>query len=816
MSSAIGYNLAFPMKARETIRANNGLGQKLIEGGRESVLAQSTSVVIGQPLRGLAERTRYAIASRLGMPISKQKEYARYFDPAVERETPQRALSDLPTVIEALGTRLEGTKDTLPTTPRKLYGEWVQTREALQAEIGEDNKLVDYILYRPTGEHVLFYITKGTQLAPLVIKRGDIDTEDIHTQLAENISVPLAVDHMIDPAVVNRPTPHMKSALAIESGIKQIQRIVGHNAEYDLSQERVDKISTVTNRVQLRRHKEMSLEGSVIANLVKSGASSVGEMQKVTRVLTETMYYDEAAREVSYDEALAVVWTQIQTIDGGVSSSNFEQFARETVYFQLITQALREAPQLVATFIDSGCYEQFAGAFKDRYLASYGQTEHAVAEAMLANYYLSRFEGNQDPALSPSQETKREIPDFHDVLGTFIANHANIAPPVPQIHAGPRDQAYELSFLGDHLKDIPQPIYQLSASERESLVQDAEDSVVHINHQRRRYGVGRLIMDKLEARFPLIADSDLPPTAMTELVGNLIMTRVPGEKRFTASSVLRADGYLAAGLSELQPFDELGEASFQSIEDSIRYIFNGNRLQSEVSGEAQRYAVPDDGNAVFAPDGITYQSSPYESQVGRLFEQSPVVLDFLLSDPRVPENIRSFMRVVGSEDLPIKLLEQYVDPVMQDPLIVNKFYTEGVSQFQTMLVHRYVTDFMRGVETELIHLTEPTSKRFKRKAVPVWENFDFSHVSDEVLEEAIGRTLAFGEHRINKLDNKNDGQRYMKDVQEDMEVAVLWDTFGMKFLRWQNRMTADSYLGYGWHCGCFYRKTIFNNTLPQY
>jgi hypothetical protein len=759
----------------------------LFIGGRESAIAQSASVVVGQPARGAAEYLSNRVARRFNLPHGRKTDI--YFAPdRRERDVPPCEATDIPRIIESIGARLEGSKDTLGRTPRSLYSQWERAREALQEEIGSDKQLTNYVLYRPTGDHVLFFVHKGDQLSPLVMHQGELPLDAIHDQTQNYNAVSLP--------------KHTDAALAIETGIKQIQTDLGKHADYDIAQERVDRLSRAANRVPLRRHAVFEKEGDIIRSLYAHGATSTGELQTVLVDLTETISYD-ARGGVQYDQDLANVWKKVHAEakqESGMSDEQiataFEQFANEVAFYQLVTQYFKERPEITEQFMASGLYTQFAPAFKDRFLASYGQTETAIAEAILANYFLSQFE-TTDVVHSPSQGYINDIPDFHSSIGEYVTKENNVDLPAILCESID-DQTATLQAVTQILREVTKPLYRITEDRKDEVIAQAEAALENVRHEKRRHQAGRVVMETLEARLPIIYDSEHPPTVLTEVVGNMIMTRVPGENRFTAASALQAEGYIPEGPVIPQPFESKEESPYQTIDDSLRYIFNGSK-----------------GEDVVLDTYGTGVESRFESQVGRMYEQAPVILDFLLNDDRVPENVRNLMQLTVSEDLPERLLEYFNDPIAQDPLMVNKFYPEKVSTFRTMLAHRFVTDFVRGVETELITRTGTKRERLKRKALPVWKDHDFSTVDQDVLDGAIESTLAFGSHRIDKLDNKAEPST-LKDAQESIEFAVFWDTFGMKFLRWQKQMNTESYLGYGWHCGCYYRKAIFNNTIPQY
>jgi hypothetical protein len=150
--------------------------------------------------------------------------------------------------------------------------------------------------------------------------------------------------------------------------------------------------------------------------------------------------------------------------------------------------------------------------------------------------------------------------------------------------------------------------------------------------------------------------------------------------------------------------------------------------------------------------------------------------------------------------------------------VVNRFFPGGFADFQTMTEHRYATDFVRGVETQLVLSERSFPEKLQRRFGGKWVNNDFSQVSGAAVEDAIAKTLAIGSHRIDKLNHERGVKREtLKDWQEFAEKSLGWDTHEMKFLRWESFWNVWNTLGPGWDCICFSRKPIFNaETLRQY
>ena len=178
--------------------------------------------------------------------------------------------------------------------------------------------------------------------------------------------------------------------------------------------------------------------------------------------------------------------------------------------------------------------------------------------------------------------------------------------------------------------------------------------------------------------------------------------------------------------------------------------------------------------------------------------------------------MRSFIKTVGSPELAVRVLERFGSIGDQDPNIVNRFFPEGFVEFQKMALYRYIHDFIRGVETNLIFAKNSPSESLRRRFSGQWQNNDFSTLSDEQVRTAIKKTLATGSHRIRLLNHEQGvKRRTLSDYQEFLERMFGWDTLDMSFLRWEKLWNIWNTLGGAWDCICFSRKTVFNAPVLQ-
>jgi recombination protein RecA len=303
---------------------------------------------------------------------------------------------------------------------------------------------------------------------------------------------------------------------------------------------------------------------------------------------------------------------------------------------------------------------------------------------------------------------------------------------------------------------------------------------------------GAHVLERMRKLVPIIVNDDKLARFFPIVVAKLGMAAVPGEGRYTASSWLNKAGEMMPEGTELHPFESLSEG--KKVEDSIRHIFNGE-LQKKNTGAS---------------------NSAYESQVARIYENGGNILKFLMDDKRVPENVKDFIGTITSHSIADRVLEQFGPIADQDPNVANRFY-DDFAEFQTSVVHRYVTDFVRGVETHLINLTQPVGDRVARRTLGDWKNYDFSQIPDDILRLAITYTLADGEHRIKKLNHETKENITLKDKQELIERWIGTFTYDLQFVQHDQFMNIWRSLGGAWDCICFSRKTVFNpRTLKQY
>lgn len=147
----------------------------------------------------------------------------------------------------------------------------------------------------------------------------------------------------------------------------------------------------------------------------------------------------------------------------------------------------------------------------------------------------------------------------------------------------------------------------------------------------------------------------------------------------------------------------------------------------------------------------------------------------------------------------------------------------GLSEAQKFITYRLITEFVEGVNTNLILETKSPIRKQGRIWGGVWTNDDFSKVENSVVEGAITKTLEDGknqlllyDHRLDKGEKKRVGK--LTANRRMAAEKYLWDSYDTRFKRWVNRRGSyDNALEVAIECVCPLRDTIFNpRTLQQW
>lgn len=571
--------------------------------------------------------------------------------------------------------------------------------------------------------------------------------------------------------------------------------------------------SSIANNFYYKRHQFMEREGEFFTTLRHFGVTNIGELQTLSQELfSRGLIVNSVAGTVGLDGDLLERWTKIRALpllkpDNETIKlirDEAQQYANEQVYYRLILDSLRQNHRLLTEFLSSGLYAKYADAFKDRHAAAFGATETETALNMLSGSYLYAFEGVDRPNLSPSQQFLAKIPGYHDDLKIFLERFPGGHPPLPCILGqgdvldGQRACLKQIidSMNPEDVGKINKANDKLFSGRKAKVLHDADTTIVTAEKQLARNVLHRRALHLLHKNGGIVTEGNNSRVGLDAcLIANIGLkkARVEGKMQFLYPWLPDSSGYLGPDVDRvLPPLPE--QCPSKTVAEALQRIFNG------------------DGN--------------YQSQEARIFEDAPVILDFLKSNENVPLRVRKFMNTLISPELIVKVLERFGDIQDNDPNIINRFFPEGVSEFHLASIYRYVFDFVRGVESNLLIKTSGKENVVKRMGRYLemwtgdWANNDFSQVDDNVLESAILETIRDGDNRILELnhavgesfDGFNEDQHYntWKTFQEKMEIIFGWKTKGLEFTRWTKFWDIWHTLGGTWDCICFTRKTVFN------
>lgn len=754
------------------------LATAFFEGGKESPFARTVAEGVG-PLRSFAAWTAYNVSGG-----RFRGDLGQYFKKP-ENKPLSVEISDAPLILDEIDKRLSGDDRVVENfIGAEAYRKWVALKGKIEGFFGQRIGVTDYVLYdRQRGDTYLFVGDK-TDIVPLKVKSEDFSGNALMSEYRSGRSI----------GTIQSPRGQgdLKPAIEMETAIAAFAGSINT----DPSNLEVRRISSVANDFDSFRDILFGREEQMFTELRHMGVWGVGELQTMNQALfARAICLDKDSGRVVIDQDLAGLWLRTRMISlhdetaSGESKANDEMLkhATEKIYFKVVKTYLKENPALVDAFLNSPEYTRFAMEFKDKNLSSLGLTERGVAIDMLSNVYLSMFEGGKLED-SSSQAYLARIPGFHKSLRAFIITNRDVAPPLPDVVDAKRDQPGELSLLFSLLKNREYPFtkFNLSEKRKSELVDMSEKSLVKIRHMIKRNAVDRGILSRLDSTPVVTMERGTYPT----MIANVGLARVSEEKKFTVSSWLKADLYIPDGRSLMPIKGREQVPSGSEIVEVVKGVFNG-KVEPGVKA--------------------------FESQEKRIFGAAPLLFAFLQRGEMVPDNIRQFMTTLSSPELAVKLLERMGPITENETLIVNRFFPDGLSSFQGSAEHRYVFDFLRGVETNLILLQSKSPREaIIRKFGGQWKNSDFSGVDPGLMQKAIENTLKDASHRIRVLNHEAGEKREtLKDYQEFFEKALGWDTFDMWFLRWDKFWDVWHTLGGTWDCICFSRKTIFNPRVLQ-
>ncbi len=737
-------------------KESKGAFELLIEGGvKESVLGRTLVESLG-PIRSfLLWSANRGSGGRIFPKLN------RYFGNEIDHGSGGECDGgeQLFTSLFNLDAILKG-EDDVPEhfIGKENYAKWKQLKASIQTKIEPSDEITDYVLFDRDDKKSFAFVRRGDEFIPIAVNNGDIVMGTSFFAGAKHEAI--------------------ETELAIE---KFKQKDLARVNDY-----KVRRLSSITNDFACRRHLIFERDGAVVTNLRHQGVWSLGEFQEASRQLfSRGIYYDGAQGKVMIDDDLFNQVHQVcLTSEGNPNQSlraknELEFYVRENIFWQMINAYFNEHPLIVTNFMQSDAYQKLSYNFKDKYLSSIGLTEKDTAQMMLANYLLYRFEGYSDPAASPSQKYLASIPEFHveiqkyceqaDTDHTLLQDSIRTADSQMQI-LGKLFQSIEKKDL------VPFTQKRLTENHKTNLLKDLEDARKKMAGQINRHEFDERGVKWLENKGVLVSRKGIFAT----LISNFSLAKVDA-RRYTATSWLtQCDNYLPT-------------------EDTLPDI-------PAIEKKCQLADVVDAVRVIFPPSNFSY-----EEQDEAIIQHAPQILSFLAENGLVPDKVHQFMSQVVGHELPVRVLERYCDICGNDPLIVNRFLPDGVSEFQKSACYRYIFEFVRGIETNLILLTRPENEKLQRQFGGKWRAYDFSRVSESIINQAITLTLNDASHRIDLLNHEIGVKRTtVSDYQDLFEKVFGWDTIDIRFLRWEKFWDIWNTLGGAWDCICFSRKTVFN------
>lgn len=760
----------------------------------------------------------------------KDENFPKFFNHHKEEEIKFLELSNVPSLLGEINTCFTNEKgEPQSFIGRERFETWKFVKKSLNEGLSEripGVEMVDYVA-SSQAQHLLFFVHDNELKAVKVDgKKTDFSLDYVEAQLKDGkLRATIPTNEGDAPEWLVSSVGISKSDL--ETTISSLVERTAEPVNY-----KTREINSITNDFYYKRHTKLEREGLFFTGLRHMGAHSIGEMQCEGRVLfDEGWKIDTQNEEVKIDDRLLERWVSIRNLpferfDNQILPEQREmarneaiEYITEQAYFRLILEKLKDS-ELVKSFVRSDVYKKYAIEFKDRHAASYGATEIKTAESMIAGAYLLLFEGVPHPLQSPSQSYMAEVPGYHKAVLEYLEQYKGSKPDFsPKVIGRTVDEKSAIvnelikTFKEDELVSTGLTEIRCSNEILEKVLEESETCMVHAKGEMYRNPVHRKVIEVFHNFGLIVSDGARSRVGMGDtFIGNLMLRSVDiyGERRFTFPWIKRASGYLGADRERELP--ALTEETSTPITEVFKDIFSGE---------------------------VDELGHPYLTQEAKVFKHAGTILKYMGEDTRAPLSVRKFVQSLSSRESLIKVLETMGSIGDNDPNIVNRFFPNGVGEFQLASIYRYVFDFVRGVESNLV-LAQGEQRGGIHKLAAFadmwagnWRNRDFRNIDDKVISEAVTETFKDGHSRLIELNHavgdinkmakalgldskemeevsKEEYSATWKTLQEKLEVVFGWDTTGMKYLRWQELWNVWNTLGAAWDCICFTRKTIFN------
>lgn len=716
--------------------------------------------------------------------VIKRQPHAENF--LYHKPTPERTtIKNCSSVLTAIDGRLFNHGNPEHFIGQELYGQYEQVKAELQAQavlqLGETGKLSEYVFFdRRTQQALFFFQTESSQIIPIAVKHEfDVKNLQFAGKYAGDVS---------------------ESSLAEELKLHEILIEMGFTDwSADTQSYSLRLINSISNEFHLTRQADLEHDGIIINTLRDNGVHTIGELQAVFRLLFSRGIQTGQDGETYVDQDLLDRARKIFCLAyPEIAPRHAEQWiceaAQEKLYFHAVIEQLRQNQPLVLAFMQSQVFFNHVREFKDRHLASLGQTEREAAIAMLAGFYLLQYEGNP-PEHSRSQYYFANTAGYFEDIQAFLADYEQLGNQIPEIlNSAIKEQREVVCGVAE----ISEPFI----AQKQQVLDDFDNNYYKALCQKRRHRTHQALLGTLQkVRAPITVD---PRKGMfPNLIANLAIKRVKTDEDeyhllpctwfWWNGGYLLEDGEAPPNFNEqksrVNPENEPLDSVNTRLSRSLQYIFG----ISQATDSAEK--------------GSVY--AQYQAQEQRIISEAPTIMEYLATGDDVPETIRSFISQIISGDFVYRVLEKFGSVSDQDPNIINRFFPEGLHAFTQSVSYRYAFDFVRGIETNL-NFQNGFKAKMRAQFIGDWQPLDISKLSLDKLEKARKLVLRDGEHRLAWLNHETTKIKTLKDLQEKAEIIFGWDTEDMKFLRWTPFWDVWHTLGGAWDCVCFARKTIFN------
>jgi hypothetical protein len=715
-----------------------------------------------------------------------------------------------PAVLSKIDDRLCNQGQPEHFISQELSRQWQQIHDQLEKRTKGRAVLSNYVFFDRSRHQQVVFFKADHHLYPLIIGQDFNPDKDLQFNL--------------DPAtgfMISHNT-----GTGEELAIRELLHQLGYDGWNEHPQATSLRIlTTIANEYPLVRHADLEHEGWVIATLRDNGVHTIGELQALLRLLlNQGTNYDPHSQQLIMDPDLALRAMEIlrlacPTMSQDEAGEEIMRASEDRTYFQLMVYRLHQCPDFVTGFMQSAAFQAHENAFVDRHLAGLGQTHRDIAYAMLAGYYLFGFEGVSADC-SNSQHYLAGVEHYHQDLAAFIANYSGTLPPLLDHTASRSDKFMAIieSFDQTELTNLPICQHRLDAATKQTVITCFDSHIGRAREEKTRHSTHQALLSVLSRIIPLAVDPRHRKGIFPTLIANVALQHVRGEdgrpRALSATWLPGNGGYLLRDgqkLPELESQHSVANPELEQPQINAAESDRETQKQEIINRRLSRSLDYILGMGEFAlpPNSTASDARQLIAQEHRIMSEAPVILEYLSLSDQVPAHVRQYIGEILSGNLAQRIIETFGSLADQDPNIIGRFFPDGLHDFVQVATYRYVFDFIRGIETNLL-LRRDIFTRLKTQSFGLWHPHDFSQTSQAQLAEVVATVLQDGAHRIAWLNHEVSQVRTLKDLQDKIELMFGWNTEDMKYLRWSGFWTIWNTLGGAWDCVCFCRKTVFN------